>query len=222
MRTRRRGLTLIAAAAVLLAGCTSSSDDELDLGTSAQAAPDVTTTSDPDPEDTEPPEPPEPDEQLYPPLPEFQPDPESHVSEEDQLFYLEVHAEAYEAAQAALATNELDEDRLGELYVPEELDVLRAFVDQQREEGTVLRSPDSEVLWVRVTDAHGGEAVVQECSITGPQSGAYDELSGELLSAAEPGPRTLEYYISTVIIEEDVRHRVAGTRLVEPEEPCGA
>ncbi|WP_052669005.1 hypothetical protein [Nitriliruptor alkaliphilus] len=221
MRTRRHGVTLIATAA-LLAACTSSPDDELDLGTSAQAAPDITLSPDPGPEDTEPPEPPEPDGPLYPPLPEPAPDPDSHVSVEDQLFFLKVHAEAYEAAQTALATNEFDEELLGKLYVPEQVELLRSSVDQRREAGTVLRSPDSEVLWVQVTDAHGGQAVVQECSVTGPRSGIYDGRSGELLSTAESGPRVVEYYIASIAIDDDLRYRVGGTRLVDSEKPCHA
>ena len=100
------------------------------------------------------------------------------------------------------------------------MDALAASVEQRVAAGTVYRNPDSEVRWVRVTDARGGEAVVQDCRIIGPLSGSYDASTGEKVEEGQSAARIVEFYFSPIDIDGEVAHRVAGTRSGEDPERC--
>jgi hypothetical protein len=218
----RRVVAAVAVVGLAASGCSSEpASGELELeGDDAAAAP---VEPDPPVEVTdEPSDPPGDEEQLYPPLPPLEPDPNSDVSIEDQKFFLNIYREAYEAIESALATNRVDEQALGRLLVESEVEAIVATVEQRVREGTQLRSPDAEVRWAEVTDAHGGEAVVQDCRVSGPLTGSYDVASGVKVGASAAGARIVEFLLSPIDVDGDVAYRVAGIRSGEDPERCGA
>lgn len=218
----RRVIAAVAGACLTAAGCTGSDDGRVDLADDGATAAPSEEATDPPVEVTDEPADPAEDEQLYPPLPPLEPDPDSDIPIGDQQFFLELHQQAYAAIEQALATNALDEDRLGEILVPAELEALEASIAKRVEAGTELRSPDSKVLWVRVTDARGGEGVVQDCRIRGPRTGSYDERTGEQVGEGRSRARIVEFLFSPVEVGGDVAYRVAGMRTGEDPERCSA
>jgi hypothetical protein len=159
---------------LVLVGCSTPADDgALDLEDGEPTA--AVTETEPAEEVTETPED---DEPLYPPLPPLEPDPDSDVPVEDQEFFLELHARAYEVSQHSYATAVIS-DELSELFAAEALSEIEHAVRSWRDEGLIQRSPDSEVLWLQVVDGGGGEFLVDQCVLVGPATGLYDAATDE-------------------------------------------
>lgn len=174
----RRVVAAVAVVALVASGCSSQPPGgELELeGDDAAAAP---VSPDPPVETTEEaPEPPE-DEQLYPPLPPLEPDPNSDIPVEAQEAALERHGRTYDAMQSALSDPEFDLGTLSELLADPVLSEFVQGVEARRADGVVARSPDTTVEWVVVASASGGPIVIEECRHIGPATGTYDVASGE-------------------------------------------
>jgi hypothetical protein len=172
----------------MMVGCSSGADDglldlESDDGTAVAEEPDPTpeVADDPDPAD---------EAQLYPPLPELEPDPAADVPTDDQQFFLDLHAAAYEASQRSFATATLDPD-LG-LYVGgDALAEIEATIEAWSQRGVVQLSPDAEIRWLAVEDEGDGRFSVTECSVAGPRTGLYDATTGEAVELLDSAAATL-------------------------------
>jgi hypothetical protein len=123
------------------------------------------------------------DDLPYPPLPALEPDPSSDVSEEEQMALLEVHAQVYEATQSAFASSSYPLDELPRFLGEPALSEAIRTAERYRENGQAVWAPDAAIEWVRVVEARGGPATIHECRRHGPETGLYDEATGELLEA---------------------------------------
>jgi hypothetical protein len=179
--TGRRSSALVAAVVLLVGGCSSDDPEELSLEDSSEAAApeegDEAEASDGEPAedaaDAEQESPGDAEEQLYPPLPPLEPNPDSDVPVEDQELGLRLHAETYEATQSALAHADLDEGELSEHLAGELLGQMTDSLSARAAAGHVSRAPDTSIDWVEVVFAEGGPIIVQECRLVGPETGTY-------------------------------------------------
>ncbi|WP_052669062.1 hypothetical protein [Nitriliruptor alkaliphilus] len=218
----RRVVAAIAVVSTAVVGCSSEGDDgalDLDELEATAAPPDVR----PGPPDDVPDEPDEPtqDEQLYPPLPPLEADPDSEISVETQEFFLELHAGAYEASQRSFATASVDPD-LDRYFGGDALAEIEATVASWAAEGLVERSPDSEVRWVTVHDQGDGVFVVAECSVAGPDTGLYDASSGEpveVIGAATA--MVIETAYGLMATDTGPEYRAVAVTAGEDQERCG-
>jgi hypothetical protein len=188
----------VAAACLVMVGCSSGPDDglldlESDDGTAVAEEPDPTpdVADDPDPAD---------EEQLYPPLPELEPDPAADVSVDDQEFFLELYARLYERTLEANTT--LEVAGLDETLAGEALEQQLASIEQMRRGGLYLDSRDIETRWVRVVEVENGPAVVQECRVFGASSGIRASDDNQLVEE-RPAPlaRLLQARFALVELE---------------------
>jgi hypothetical protein len=195
----RRVVAAVAVVGLVASGCSSEpASGELELqGDDATAAP---VEPDPPVEVTdEPSDPPEDDEQLYPPLPPLEPDPESDVPIDAQAAALALHARVYNVTQLALRTGEYDRSELEELLTG---DLLESFVStlEERSEGHVSLSPDTTISWLRVVEAGSGPVVVQECRVIGPETGVYDG-EGQRVSPQRTDYEALIFQTTYALVE---------------------
>jgi hypothetical protein len=157
----------VVAACLMMVGCSSGADDglldlESDDGTAVAEEPDPTPEVADDPDQAD-------EAQLYPPLPELEPDPAADVPVDDQQFFLDLYARVYERTLEANTT--LEVAKLDEVLAGEALEQQVTSIEQMRQDGLYLDSRDIEIRWVRVVEVENGPAVVQECRVYGVSSG---------------------------------------------------
>jgi hypothetical protein len=230
--TGRRSSALVAAVVLLVGGCSSDDPEELSLeDSSAAAAPeegDEAEASDGEPAedaaDAEQESPGDAEEQLYPPLPPLEPNPDSDVPVEDQEFYLELYKEYHRVTSEAVATSTWDEGALSQVAAGQELENLRGSIKAARADGTVLVFDDTRIEWVEVVQVQGGTALVQECRIDGAGSGRADAETRNVTDEADASiARVLQVRYATVEQDDGTfAPRVTELLTAEDEERCRA
>jgi hypothetical protein len=165
------------------------------------------------------------EDQLYPPLPPLEPDPDSDIPEEEQRFFLERYEEYHRIKNTALATGAEGDPLLDTVAAHEELEALRSTLEGYAERGVVLSFAGSRVDWVRVVSVEGASAIVQECRVEGPASGRVDAETGEAIGERTPGDvaRLLQARFELAEQEDGTfEHRVVEFLSAEDEAVCRA
>ncbi|MTV25287.1 hypothetical protein FTX61_07675 [Nitriliruptoraceae bacterium ZYF776] len=129
----------------------------------------------------------------------------------------EVYALAYDAMQHSLATAEPD-PRLEQYVDGEALEEILGAVAGMAAEDIVSRSPDTQVIWVRVSGTTESFARVEACHVLGGQSGDYSSSTGEPVELLDVDERTLLY--TAEIALDGPANRVTRVDAEESSPPC--
>lgn len=159
---------------------------------------------------------------TYPELP-LDPDPDSDIPVEAQEQFLELHRQFHEVTQEAFHTGEFDEDTLALVMYGDLFDATVADLREQRANGYVVRSPDSEITWARVASIDDQVATVEHCIVIGPLTNNFDVRTGEAVDERGPAPVGVRYQLVYEAVEAgdgvDFRATVLTT---DPDgEDCG-